>query len=99
MQPHTRRCVRCQRHRDADDLYAELESTTCLLCENRKASFKAKAQRIAQRIRDNQTHAAAKRGFLSPAERYRRQLQKDSPYSADEIERYVRQRYPEEVHP
>jgi len=99
MQPFTRRCSTCRKDRDADELFADSKSTTCLLCENRKVSFKAKAERTAQRIRDNQTRATRARESLTEAERYRRALQKDSPYSPDEIERYVRQRYPEEARP
>ena len=99
MQPFTRRCARCHRHRDTVDLYADERSTVCLLCENRKASFKAKAERAAQRIRENQTRATRARGALSPAERYRRQLQRTSPYTEAEIETYVSARYPEEAQP
>lgn len=91
----TRTCTSCKRTRDTD--LFDGDARVCELCRNRPASLQAKADRIAQRIRESQTRATRARSTLSDAARYRQQLERSGAgYTDAQISAFVAARYPEE---
>lgn len=87
--PPTRQCTRCLTHRDSDDLFSSSRATICELC-----------RRIEERTKEGLLHKSQRqvdyveRVRLTPAEKYRRALEKESGYSPEQIDEYVTERFP-----